>query len=664
MSAITRIAPLAWLLGAGLSLLAGVGCAAAPSALAPRPWWGADPQLVARARTDRKHDAVILRRWERREAHLTSDYADIEIVRGQEAVLVLTERGRYDFRVNVDHHNRAKLALLKVRTLKKDGRVVEITQENIISSRLLERRDDPTLGTTRELVNVPGLEVGDVVETQWAITRRNDWGSEEFGIPLGGVLVYHRAWPMLEMRWEYSVPGDWQVRHRVRNSSDQVRVVQEGSRKAYVLEARDVPARPRGAYLPPAWSYAPRLDWRIDEYELRHLEKRPHTWHEETRGWRARLYEDKKLRDGFRSPLSFSAGEAPLVRLAKAYEYVRRVPFDEWTRSRIRPLKRVLERERANNMERAVLLHELVAQAGLTPRFMVVRTTNEGELDPEFPIWGIFNHLLVYLPPQPQKGIPRGMFLDPTCQWCELGQVPSWVAGTQGIRVGDGLISKLGRVTGAESPPVALHRQLKLKLTADGRLEGTWVGSFRGLAAQGLTTRLRALSEAKKKSEAQQVAEQLWKGARVQSHRVKYPADPRDAVEYRIEFEVDGAAHRVDRSLVLPLAFLRNRVYDGVLGQVARQLPVQVNVDIDHVDELDLSLPPGHRLVDPPSPFGIDCKLMAYRQSARQEGGRVVLERKLSLRRGMVPAADYPALRSCLSEASKVLKVALTAKTN
>jgi hypothetical protein len=89
---------------------------------------------------------------------------------------------------------------------------------------------------------------------------------------------------------------------------------------------------------------------------------------------------------------------------------------------------------------------------------------------------------------------------------------------------------------------------------------------------------------------------------------------------------------------------------------------VQVNVDVDHVDELDLALPPGHRLVDPPSPFGIDCKLMAYRQSTRQEGGRVLLERRLALRRGMVAASDYPALRSCLSEASKVLKLALTAK--
>jgi hypothetical protein len=67
-------------------------------------------------------------------------------------------------------------------------------------------------------------------------------------------------------------------------------------------------------------------------------------------------------------------------------------------------------------------------------------------------------------------------------------------------------------------------------------------------------------------------------------------------------------------------------------------------------DTLRVDVPPGFALDELPQPASIDSPFGRYTLSARQDGGRVIVERSLTLARATVPVADYAALRAFVDQ--------------
>jgi hypothetical protein len=158
-------------------------------------------------------------------------------------------------------------------------------------------------------------------------------------------------------------------------------------------------------------------------------------------------------------------------------------------------------------------------------------------------------------------------------------------------------------------------------------------------AERGATAELAA-------PEYQQRLEQ-WVSRHIPAARVSEVAhrDADDHFELSVRVTAAGYAQLMqDRLLVFKPPFSLTGGLPSLSGRT-RTAPVMLEAN-QVSDTLWLDAPTGFALDELPQPASIDSTFGRYTLSARQDGGRVVVARSLTLVRSTVPVADYAALRA------------------
>ncbi len=109
-----------------------------------------------------------------------------------------------------------------------------------------------------------------------------------------------------------------------------------------------------------------------------------------------------------------------IQRIARFVEGIRYVAIDLGPGS-LQPAlpQMVLDRRYGDCKDKAVLLISLLETINIKADPVLVLTASEGVLDPEFPTWN-FNHMIV----RTQERGGRRYWIDPTVNYCQLGQLP------------------------------------------------------------------------------------------------------------------------------------------------------------------------------------------------------------------------------------------------
>jgi hypothetical protein len=162
-------------------------------------------------------------------------------------------------------------------------------------------------------------------------------------------------------------------------------------------------------------------------------------------------------------------------------------------------------------------------------------------------------------------------------------------------------------------------------------------------------------AEHDRREQLEQALSQAFPGLSVKEMAVSDFARLEDEVALRFSLSVPRLAERDDGGLrFLPfgaghryverLAPLSARRFDLVLGD-----PWTARLAYRY------ALPPGFVAVDLPPPTRLDSPFASFEASCRQEGGLVVAEARIAVRRGRVEVADYPAFRELLSRIDRAL---------
>jgi hypothetical protein len=94
------------------------------------------------------------------------------------------------------------------------------------------------------------------------------------------------------------------------------------------------------------------------------------------------------------------------------------------TRDWTRPLGEVVTSRRANNYEKAQLLWATLHALGVDAQIALVARESGASCDHTFPSVEWFNHAIVYVPRQ--AGLADALTIDPSCESCAIGQLPTW----------------------------------------------------------------------------------------------------------------------------------------------------------------------------------------------------------------------------------------------
>jgi Tfp pilus assembly protein PilF len=313
--------------------------------------------------------------------------------RVQEAILVTSEDRADGLRTYPLPYvaESQRLRVLEARVIRPNGTESAARQSD--SPRLSEPEYNLYYDTRMRLLRFPELEPGDLLEIAWV--RSETVEANETGPYKGGLLRLGRSMPIVRAEVvlvgpEAALP-QWQV---VRLPDEPQRETAADGMIHVSWSWRDLPAGPADVPSPPPLATMPFLvysnhpDWGdLADWYARHIAPRIKA---------SRLVEEtaERLTDGVTDRLD---------RISRLYRFVTneiRYVGLEFGEHRFRPYSAewVLNHRIGDCKDKATLLVALCDAAGISARFVMIRTADLGPVDTDIALLEGFNHAIVYLP--------------------------------------------------------------------------------------------------------------------------------------------------------------------------------------------------------------------------------------------------------------------------
>jgi hypothetical protein len=454
------------------------GCA---DPFAARPWPTLAVDKLDKLAARYPHaPAVVLRREDRYSYNPVNQ--SLWQAERYEAIAILTEGGEKYAHIAVPV-GRGELRYLRARTTSPDGTVQEVRPEEVHEAYSSGGALDDK--RTVKVFRLPNAHAGSIIEYTYG------FADNYFHYALSDVIS--AAIPVQHYHLEIADSGPFAMQGRIYNSDAQIKQTHVDGREVAVIDADDVPAWRHERYAPPPTVTEP---WWI-LVVTRINGDRPvtlfDTWADAMFPLAERLYVDNgKLLEGlsYRPELA-GCPRGSRCAIEEALDWVnRQTELSTFTdgMSFDHPLSQTIAAHAANNFEKAVLLRYALEVAGVRSRYALVARSLTREFDRSFPQPNVGDHLVLVVDPSPVGA--GALFLDPSCEWCTVGQIPPWLADRTalGFYIAPAArdsydnptrtewLAVRGEVTPASSDRRAISAQLDASGAVEGRIERELAG--------------------------------------------------------------------------------------------------------------------------------------------------------------------------------------------
>lgn len=243
----------------------------------------------------------------------------------------------------------------------------------------------------------------------------------------------------------------------------------------YQWVKRDIPAFKPDPMMPPEMNYMQYVEFAPAEWK---------SWNDVSR-WYNKYYFAPQLliTDKIRNKAAALSAQCSTEAdsIAKLYSFVESLRYVaiEMGDGGYRPNfpQTVLDREYGDCKDKSILLISLLRSLHIEAKPVLLLTTDEGMIHPDFPSWD-FNHMIVKV--TTRAGITY--WLDPTVRYCSLGEIPYTDQGVRGLVLNDDNTSRLETI-----PPstyndnveaVDMNVDLKSEKDADFHIMIRYKGQF------------------------------------------------------------------------------------------------------------------------------------------------------------------------------------------
>jgi hypothetical protein len=418
-------------------------------------------------------------------------------------------------------------------------------------------------------------------------------------------------------------------------------------------------------FLPPITDeeYAPIRSLRDPWWRLRVLQcafpgsafDQTRTWDSAMSGAAGRLYFDQSFYEGMEAQPVVDRSLDAKGRLEAALGALRRsVSFEGFaSKRRSRPVKEVIASGRADALEEARFFWLLLKRYGIEAELAYTARPLIDHFDKDAPIPEL-PHLIVWVPAQ--AGIDAPLWIDPSCEYCKLGEVPEWDRGTEalivhgeetGLSHRTEVTTEWRQIEGKDPVPAEHRTRYRAKILPGGDLE-------MHVEARGLGDEAQALH-----IEHVVKGEEDWRAFAERWARI---ADPRatvtrfepytfskahDEAWTAFDFTVPGFARIENERLTVPLSMLTKR-WDATFSREERKLDIDWWESTTREESVTIEPPSGWVLDRAPSAEEIETPLLTVAVKARAESGGAAVTRSISIHRGHYAKDIYPAVKRAL----------------
>ncbi len=613
-------------------------------------WQWSEPRFVKApdAKKYDGHDAVYLLREHRLLMYQEWGKDSYTERQRHDVVAILTEKGfRYaNFRIIYPNKNSALIAFA-ARTINEDGTATPLEPEWVFDD---EVKGDE-YGAKVRVFTFPNVKVGSILEVQY--TLRDDYVDwyeapyvttdipiEKYHLELMGtksVRYSVNAYNIEEgSEWETSVEGDY---WRLRWQMSDVPASKGGER----VEPRD--------FREPWWMFtALAYQSSANLYEI-------HKDWDSTVRYRAKgLYdEDGEYYEGFDAEVDDKDCTNKKCQVQAALDFLRAELYFNWFNGGMgRKAKEVMDSKKADNWEKNRVLWELLRRKKIESLYVLTNRKGHVSFDKEQPHYARLKHILLWVPKQ--TGIEEGFFVDASCEFCTVGQVPDWVRGEEGFVVGvekEGLSTEntykgeWKKIVGAETLPDVVHKEYAVTVDDAGKLTAKVRQTRGGWGAQWWrSARRNQKADAAKREAERMVNRRDERGKLISDSR--YSFEPDGSLGARtIEFEIPDYGVRDKERLIIPLSAL-DTPFDNAFKKKSRDEPIYFDNTATWEERLAVRGPKGYAPTILFPSKTIDAGAVKVDVKVRTEGDIVIIERSVHHREGTYAAAKYADIRDAI----------------
>jgi tetratricopeptide (TPR) repeat protein len=563
-------------------------------------WTDRDAKALVRSGSPAPAGASAVRLLDHGAAQVFADGGGVERV--HTLVRVLDKKG-------VSRFGEAQIPgdalVLHLRNLKADGRVLE-----------------PESIPEKEAISLPGLEPGDAVETDY-LRGFGPRGPEMPGFTLSGFFFRDEETPMTESTYEVVAPAPLEVdSHHLTLPPGAL----SSDRTRFRYSARDVAALQPEPHQPGENELMPWVQLGVGAGE-KELVRSIADW----ALLRARPSSsiDQLARE--------AGGEAPRDKAQRIYARVAqlvrgRSQGGDFTTS----AAQVLLQARGN---RLVVLKAALAAAGIGSHIVLVRTFAGDPAPYRFPRTELYNYAVLRI------DLPEGpLWADAQYRLAPLGQLPVYARGQDAWT-----LPEPGEEPQNLRTPSALPEQMDgrtvsidLRLEADGSAAGTARDEHRGFEAASLKDALERLDREQRKQAVESMLGRGLRGLTLETLTTEREAELGGTAALVALIHAQLARPDGDQ-LFVPASLVPQRLARRWAPKAERTVTLLVDASELTSVRCVLALPRNLKIKAPPQPIALRTPFGEYRWSAREEGGKLVLEESLSLPQQRVTPADYGA---------------------
>lgn len=558
-----------------------------------------------------------------------------------EVIAVLGEGGFDLAEVRVPLWQKWKLLHFSARVVQPDG-----TQQTFDGSQMLtDSGGKGELDGNAKFFRFPEVRVGSVLEYEWMIEAPGLWSSDDQDT-LGSFPVRRYEFELTAAK-----PVVLETIEFNGGAPISVRTLGDG-RHQLLFELNDLPPR-RAADFAPHWTFTePRWAWRAVGYKARaYSVDWLRDWKDVVDGKGRVFFVEGKLEQDLTEPLDLAGCAEVKCKTERAMALlVERTTTRGVKWNREEKLASALESGKTSVVERALLLKFLLERAGVDVWLGYGTGRLSQQTSPTFPRLAQFDHLFVHLPAQP--GLDQAVTVDPSCDYCGFGQLPSRFQATpvyvfksrpelsqvdtQGrwIRADEG---DPGRSRYLASHQAELHTDGTITDAVSVRVSGSVAEEYRERQKTWTAKRLLENEQAilRRVSPLAKVARVAW------SECIAAGCGWDTQVEFPREASADGQRWLVPTTVLSPL-------WENLFESPKRELEVHFVDQEDYEEVFELKVPDGLELADVPRPLSLKLDGFLAEVTFEKTAGGVRVRRKIAQEVGVMRKVDYPELRDAV----------------
>jgi len=556
---------------------------------------------------------------------------------------ILNARGKENGNIKIGYNSRTETAsIIYARTITPEDEIIPLN-ENAVKI-VSPYSSYPSYDDYKELTfSMPGVTEGSIID--YKVVREKK--KPEIEGKFSDEFYFQMDDPTYLCRYKVITHRDMDLKYLVLNPLAGIqlspKIIRNGNKQIYLWEYKNIPQIIEEKSMPPT-----------DEVAFRILVTTMNSWEDFSHWWRKKIAgktepDESIKREVAELTQNFSTSREKTEAIFGYVQTIRYVSVDVG-KSGCEPenAQKVFENKYGDCKDKSTLLISMLRAAGIPAYYVLIPTSNRGNLIKDFPYPFQFNHVIVAV-----ESEGKYHFIDPVASTYRFDYLPD-SDRNRGVLIFKDKKIVFEKTPLAKSEENAYHSQSQIKIGLDGSIEC----EVKNFGVGGKEAINRSFFIRNGPTEIKEALEKrvndISSGARLLTYTHSDPGNYKKRFELNIKYDAQDYCKKGGDTLIFDVPEISEQC--PAADKKDRRYPIVVWNNYDSKDEAEFNIPEGYKVYHLPEPVEIKNQYFEFRSSYRKEGERIFYEGELIRKALRITPEEYASYQKYCQEMGKSFK--------